>query len=240
MRKTKVSHILQLTFMPSIMPINCYLVEEHDSLTLVDAALSHHAKAIIKTAQSLNKPIQRIVLTHAHDDHVGALDTIKQSLPDVKVYISNRDAKLLKGDRSLEPDELQVPIKGGIPKHIKTIPDVLLQDGDRIGSLQAIETPGHTPGSMSFIDTRSGYVIAGDAFQTRGGLAVSGQMRVTFPFPALATWSAETALTSAEKLLSLKPALLAVGHGQMLHDPLPHMNQAIESARRRLSPERSS
>ena len=41
-------------------------------------------------------------------------------------------------------------------------------------------TPGHTPGSMSFLDIRNKALIVGDAFQTRGGTAVSGQMKFWF------------------------------------------------------------
>lgn len=71
---------------------------------------------------------------------------------------------------------------------------MLLGDGDSVGSLKAISTPGHTPGHMAFLDERSGILIAGDAWQTRGGLAVSGVLKPWFPFPAMATWSKELAL----------------------------------------------
>ncbi|GJM82733.1 hypothetical protein HMSSN139_52290 [Paenibacillus sp. HMSSN-139] len=91
--------------------------------------------------------------------------------------------------------------------------DVTFTDGERIGSLLAVAAPGHTPGSFALLDTRSGALIAGDAFQTRAGIAVSGTVRPLFPFPALATWHKETALASARKLAGLKPSLLAVGHG---------------------------
>ena len=84
-------------------------------------------------------------------------------------------------------------------------------DGDRVGSLLAIMTPGHTPGSMSFLDVRNKALIVGDAFQTRGGMAVSGQIKFWFPFPAMATWSKEISLQSAQKLSEYEPSLLAEG-----------------------------
>jgi len=70
-------------FLPRAFPVNCYLVEEEDGLTLVDAALSRSAKGILREAGAIGKPIVRIVLTHAHSDHTGALDDLKQALPDV-------------------------------------------------------------------------------------------------------------------------------------------------------------
>lgn len=120
-----------------------------------------------------------------------------------------------------------MPIKGSVPKKLKTRPDVVLQEGDLIGSLQAISTPGHTPGSMSFIDTRTRAIIAGDAFQAFHRTAVSGTVVPLFPFPAMATWNKELALASAVKLAELSLAVLAVGHGNLLKEPMEAMKQAI-------------
>jgi len=235
MKIVQIKTVYQLAFMPKHFPVNCYLIEEKDSLTLIDAALPHCAKAILQAMRKIGKPITRIVLSHAHSDHAGALDTLKQALPDAKVYISKRDARLLDGDFSLDADEPDTPIRGGFLKTLKTRPDILLEDGDRIGSLVAIAAPGHTPGSMAFLDTRNGSLIAGDAFQTRGGIAVAGQMRPWFPFPAMATWNKEKALESARRLRACLPTLLAVGHGEMLQQPCAAMDRAIAEAERRLT-----
>jgi glyoxylase-like metal-dependent hydrolase (beta-lactamase superfamily II) len=226
--------IYQLTFLPSLFPVNCYLVEEENELTLIDAALPYSYKKILQTAQKIGKPITRIVLTHAHEDHVGALDSLKKALPKAEVMISKRDAKILKGDRTLESDEPQTPIRGGIPKSLQTRPDHLLNDGDRIGSLKAICAPGHTPGLMAFLDMRSHALIVGDAFQTHGGIAVAGKVKPLFPFPAFGTWNKKLALESARKLRDLNPSLLAVGHGSMLMNPVEAMSRAINDAEKSL------
>lgn len=230
MRLTQIGNLLQLTWFPDFFPVNCYLVIEDNELTLIDAGMPFSVKGIMAAAEKLQKPLTRIVLTHAHGDHVGALDELKKRLPAAKVYISERDAALLRGDRSLRAEEPQLPLKGSVPKNITTVPDVLLHEGDQIGSLQAISTPGHTPGSMSFIDQRSGAVIAGDAFQAFRRTAVAGTLVPLFPFPAMATWNKELALESAIKLAELSPAVLAVGHGNMLEAPGQEMQQAIRKA----------
>ncbi|WP_066073295.1 MBL fold metallo-hydrolase [Neobacillus soli] len=234
MRLIKNGYLYQVTFMASVFPVNCYLVEEEDGLTLIDAALGFCSKGIMKAAETIGKPITKIVLTHAHEDHVGALDSLKDMMPEVPVYISIRDHRLMNGDRSLDTHEDQTPIKGGVPKKLTTRANVLLKEGDLIGSLTAIETPGHTPGSMSFLDIRTKAVIAGDAFQTRGGIAVAGDMKPWFPFPAFGTWSKKTALASAKKLISYEPQLLAVGHGEMAVNPLRVMEQAIGNLERKI------
>ena len=230
MRITKVGSLFQLSFMPRVFPVNCYFVEEVSGLTLIDAALPYSAKSIINAANKIGKPITKIVITHAHNDHIGALDTLKELLPDSQVYISERDALILAGDTALLPNEKNTPIRGGLPKNIKTVPDVLLKEGDRVGSLEVIATPGHTPGSIALFDKLNQNVIAGDAFTTRAGLSVSGMMNPLFPFPALATWDQCTALESAKKIKDYQPSLLAVGHGRMLEQPQDILNLAIAKA----------
>jgi len=235
MKLTTVGKLTQITFMPRLFPVNCYLVEEERDLTLIDAALPYSVRGILEASRRIGKPIGRIVLTHAHDDHIGALDGLKRVLPDAEVLISVRDAKLLAGDTSLLPGEPDTPLRGGLPKGVRTKPDRLLQEGDSVGSLQAYAAPGHTPGSMAFLDTRTGALIAGDAFQTRGGIAVSGRVKPLFPFPALATWSKTEALASGRKLLRLAPSLLAVGHGRLLAEPAAVMERAVGELERLLA-----
>jgi glyoxylase-like metal-dependent hydrolase (beta-lactamase superfamily II) len=254
MRITSHGHFLtQLTKFPRLFPVNCYLVHEEDGLTLIDAAIPGCEEAILAAAQRLGAPIRRIVLTHAHADHVGSLDALRVRLPEAEVLISARDARLLAGDKTLDADEPQAAIAGGFQK-VDTRPTRLLADGDSIGSLQVIAAPGHTPGHIALLDTRDRSLVAGDAFQTRAGLAVSGTLRLLFPFPALATWHRPTALAasaitrsiaadgcsstspwptalaSARRLVSLNPARLAVGHGEVLEQPSAAMERVIAEA----------
>jgi glyoxylase-like metal-dependent hydrolase (beta-lactamase superfamily II) len=217
------NNLIQLT---RLVAFNCYLLREDDGFTLIDTNMSGQAQAIMQTAGKLGLPIARIVLTHAHVDHVGSLDALHKALPDVPVAISERDARFLSGDKSLDPSEPQVPLRGGYPI-CKTKPTLLLHEGDRIGSLEVIATPGHTPGHFAFLDTRDRTVIAGDAYQTQGGVAVSGTIEILFPLPALATWHKGLALESARKLLALQPSALAVGHGRVLNHPQAEMEHAI-------------
>lgn len=216
--------------------VNCYLVREDDGFTLIDAVSSGQAPAIMQEAQKLGLPIARILLTHAHVDHVGSLDALHEALPDVPVGISERDARFLHGDMSLDPSEPQVKLRGGYPL-CKTKPTLLLHEGDRVGSLEVIATPGHTPGHVAFLDTRDRSLIVGDAFQTQGGVAVSGTVKWLFPLPAMATWYKPFCLESARKLLALQPSLLAVGHGRLLPQPQEAMRRAIEVMERDLAKE---
>lgn len=230
---THGSYLSQLTRFPRMFPVNCYLVREDDGLTLIDAAISGSAPAILDTARGLGLPIRRIVLTHAHSDHTGSLDALHQALPDAEVLISTRDARLLAGDMQLDPDEPQTKVRGGF-QAITTTPTRLLVDGDQVGSLRVVAAPGHTPGHIALFDERDGSLIAGDAMQTRAGVAVSGTVRWLFPFPALATWNRPLALNSARRLCELAPSRLAIGHGEVLEQPLAAIERAIAVAAREL------
>jgi glyoxylase-like metal-dependent hydrolase (beta-lactamase superfamily II) len=226
---THGDYLTQLTRFPRIFPVNCYLVWEEDGLTLIDTGMPGSAAAILDAAFELDLTIQRIVLTHAHGDHIGSLDILHQLLPDAEVLVSARDARFLAGDMSLDRDEPQAKLRGDY-RTAKTRPTRLLADGERVGSLQVVGSPGHTPGHIALFDRRDGALIAGDAFQTRGGVAVAGTVQWRFPFPALATWHRPTALASARRLRMLEPSRLAVGHGEVLENPLAAMDRAIQNA----------
>ena len=133
----KVGTVHQIAFFPHLFPINCYFVEEEAGLTLIDAALPFCGKKILESARKIGKPITNIIITHAHDDHIGALDTIKQELPDVSVYIK-RDARLLEGDMALQKGERNTPIKVGVSKRYRLL-QIFCSGGKSIGSLVAIE-----------------------------------------------------------------------------------------------------
>lgn len=209
--------------------VNAYLVREDDGLTLVDTTLPRSAKAILRAAESLGAPIARIALTHAHGDHVGSLDELAAALPGVEVLISTRDARLLAKDMSLDPSEPHSKLRGGYPG-AATKPTRTFAHGDRVGSLEVVAAPGHTPGHVAFLDSRDGTLYCGDAFSTLGGVATSAKPHWRFPLPAMATWDRATELESARRLAALQPARLAPGHGKVVEDPGAAMRSAIAKA----------
>jgi glyoxylase-like metal-dependent hydrolase (beta-lactamase superfamily II) len=219
--------LYQITFLTNFLPVSCYLIENENELILVDTALSFSHKGIIDTLNSIKKPIKTILLTHSHHDHIGSLSSLKNLYPDIKVYVSKREYEFKKDDLFYSSEEENEMKKN------KIYVDGILEEGDSIGPLVAISTPGHTPGSMSFFHQKNKSLIAGDAFQTQGGLAVSGELKLLFPFPAIATWNKEAALESARKIQSLNPALLAVGHGKILKYPQLDIEQAILRAEKK-------
>ena len=170
--------------------VNCQLIREDDGFTLIDTGLFGCAESIVAAAKRAGGSIRRIALTHAHIDHVGSLDSLHWLLPDAEIIISTRDARFIQGDRSLDPDEPKERLRGGYPI-CQTKPTRLINNGDRVGSLEVIATPGHTPGHISFFDHRDNTIIVGDAYFNKGG---PGTLKLVFPFTAMGTWHRPTVL----------------------------------------------
>ena len=188
--------------------VNAFLVEEEDGLTLIDTTIGGRgsAKAILAAAGELGRPIVRIALTHAHGDHIGALDALAEQLPGVEVAIS--DARRAPA-RQEQDDRPRRAARGEAARLLPGRQDAADAHARRRATASARSRssprPGHTPGHVAFLDTRDRTLIAGDAFSTLGGVATTAKINPRFPFPRLATWHRPTALETARALRALDP-----------------------------------
>ncbi len=214
--------------------VNCYLVresgstDEPDSFTLIDTGVANSEAAILAAAASAGCPIRRIVLTHAHVDHVGSVDGLAAKLPGVTLAANARSLPLLRkpADKTLLPTEPKDKFGGGLPG-IKTPVTHVLAEGELFGSLRCLPTPGHIPGHVSLLDERDGTLYAGDALVNVGRLSVCGWTPWYFPLPTFVMWSKPLALQSAKELLTYPITRFAAGHGPIREGGIPALQQAI-------------
>jgi glyoxylase-like metal-dependent hydrolase (beta-lactamase superfamily II) len=209
-------YLTQISFGDGFVPLNCYLVQEQDGLTLIDTALRFMAKSLAQVIRSKGHALRRVVITHGHFDHADGIEPILRAFPDAELLISQREFSLMTGDRRPAPTE--TPVRGSFYQ-LKRKPARLLQAGDQVASLEVIAAPGHSPGLIALHDKRDNTLIVGDAFHSVGGLVPVTRFRPFFPWPWFANWNTEVANNTCEKLLALIPARIAPGHGPVVEMP---------------------
>jgi glyoxylase-like metal-dependent hydrolase (beta-lactamase superfamily II) len=142
---------------------NCTILadEETREAFLIDPG--DEAGLILSKIDSLQVKVKAILVTHAHLDHVGALAETKEALG-VEVYMHPGEMPLYEGVS-------EQAALFGLPPIRRTTIEHPLAEGDilRIGQyeLRALETPGHSPASISFYIPQAARVIAGDTLFRR-------------------------------------------------------------------------
>jgi hydroxyacylglutathione hydrolase len=139
---------------------NCYLVENSDRSCLIFDPGSEGKKLINLLNQRKLKP-SAIMLTHAHFDHIGAVDEVRDFYK-IPVYIHKLEEKWL-GDPALNGSQLFM-IQDSLT--VKPADQIIKNEGPmKLADFEfdIFQTPGHSPGSVSYYFANDGFVIAGDA-----------------------------------------------------------------------------
>ena len=143
--------------------VNYYIYKTEGGIICFDAG--YKEKAIIKQMKKVNiKPeeITHVFLTHSDVDHVGGVSLFKNA----QIYLSVDEEQMITGKKSRFPFMKNKPIKEY----------QLLKDGEEViigeTTIKGITTPGHTPGSMSYLVNEE-ILFTGDTVSIKGGKIVS-------------------------------------------------------------------
>ncbi|MGZ4123234.1 MAG: MBL fold metallo-hydrolase [Tumebacillaceae bacterium] len=196
-----------------LIPITVWVVVEEDGVTLVDAGIPMMAKGILAFLDRLQAgPLKRIVLTHGHGDHVGAIKAIRERY-DVPVYAHGIEIPYLEG--KLPYPRRKKAVASVTPGLVQTLAE---EEGgvlQAIGGVTPYLTPGHSPGHVVYYHEQDQVLMTGDLFTSRNG-------KLHRPMPMFTADMAE-AIRSSAIVGQLKPKRLEVCHGKPVFDPADHL-----------------
>lgn len=224
-----------------IGPVNVYLIAE-DPITIIDTGPKTKAtvdalRAGLRDAGFRISDIRRIVLTHAHEDHCGLAKSVRDEAKNAQVYVhdwetGHRHSRLEYDEHRALLERAGVPEKEiklmrrmyeGMREYADTLDDndcVSLKDEAELefesGSLRILHTPGHTPGSCSFLREADRTLIAGDCVLKRitpNPVLSPDPLDPSRRFPSLAEY-----LVSLARLRACSPTLVYGGHGDVIRD----------------------
>jgi glyoxylase-like metal-dependent hydrolase (beta-lactamase superfamily II) len=229
--------------------VNSYLVEGKGKWTLIDTgwnvdeAFDSLNKALAELGLQLND-VETVLITHMHVDHFGMVGRIKRASPNIQVLVHHRDSVLI-GERYLNYPEFLQSMTGllrlhGLPDseaealepvYIPSIrlvavalPDRELSGGELIKTgrfdLEAISTPGHSPGHMSFYEPASQILFSGDHILPR--LSPSIGYEPHFLGDPLGDY-----LSSLHELMGRPVTKVLPGHGNVFFDMSARIQQIL-------------
>ena len=225
--------------------VNVYLIKE-DPITLIDVGpKTPEAAAALRERLAANgiafADVRRIVLTHAHEDHCGLAKQVRDEAKNAEILVHNWETGHLFGRLSQEHHK-RLLLRSGVPAQIfgemRGLYDKIslltdaLDDGEFVplkdemelefenGSLQVIHTPGHSPGSVSFLDREARALFVGD-------LCYLGQMLLFDSASDMAAFrrSLHALGTIAADVNAIYPAH---GPAPMTSDDVLHIRDAFE------------
>jgi glyoxylase-like metal-dependent hydrolase (beta-lactamase superfamily II) len=198
--------------------VHAYLLDDGSGLTLIDTLFDTDGARILRAIEQIGHGVtdlKNILITHAHRSHIGGTAALKK-LSGAKVWVHQWEADILAGDRKAQACTIvpQAPLRAypiqfglavGIDGHAPCQADDFFREGDRIGPVQVIHTPGHSPGHMSFHWDKRALLHAGDA------IATWPDLRLGWPGLHL---NKKQHRQSLLKIDDLRADVIAVGHGE--------------------------
>jgi hydroxyacylglutathione hydrolase len=190
--------------------VNAYVVGD----MLVDAGAKPHATKIVKDVAG--RGISAHAITHAHGDHVGGSRRVVDALG-VPFWCPAGDAAAVEAGRQVVAETRAKPLMDATATFDSVPIARRLQEGDELSAgFVVLDTPGHSPGHVSFWRERDRVLVCADVFLNMNLLTLRYGLRNP---PAVFTVDPELNHASQRRLAGLRPEVVCFGHGPVLRDP---------------------
>jgi len=137
---------------------NCFVVTAGgDACWIVDAGFS--PGELIEAVRAERLRCEKIILTHAHIDHIAGLGEIRRACEGVPVWAHPSEFSWFDDPALNLSGAMGMPFTTNPPDHALDEGDVLTL-GDSEWSV--LHTPGHSPGSLTLVEKKAGIAIVGD------------------------------------------------------------------------------
>lgn len=157
-----MQNIIVVTNVLGDLGTNCYTVVNTDTREAVIIDPAANADFLLKMLKNQNYDLKAILLTHAHFDHMAAVNDLKEAMPEVPVYIGVNDEELLSNCAA------NLSAMFAEPLFVKA--DKTVSDGELLPMLgttiTCIEVPGHTKGGMCYYFEENKLLFDGDTLFT--------------------------------------------------------------------------
>ncbi len=148
---------------------NCYLLEDYKEGRSWMIDPGNDAPLLIQAVKSASLPLEAILITHSHWDHVTALGDVHQAYPQAHIYVGSADKEFL-GSGALERlKETRGDSDGYLSRYESQLarlpePTDLLFGGESLfdGMIKVIATPGHTKGGVCYLLLDEHMLFSGD------------------------------------------------------------------------------
>jgi glyoxylase-like metal-dependent hydrolase (beta-lactamase superfamily II) len=202
--------------------VNAFVVGD----VLVDTGLSTSAGALARVVREHD--LKAIALTHAHGDHGGSARKLHDEFG-LPVWVGAEDRAATEQGKAVKKDPFNTPgirVVAGLLGDFKPVPvDRELNEGDEIGAgFTVLDTPGHSPGHVSFWRAEDRVLICGDVFFNMHLLTtVPGLRQPPGPFTVDPAENRE----SERRVAGLEPATAGFGHGPVIEGDAAEKLQAF-------------
>ncbi len=244
---TRFVHPVIVPLPSSLSSVNFYIVKTETSALLIDAGFPNEAcwQALSLTLKENGlalSDLSEVILTHHHFDHAGLVNRLTEN-QHIKIFASSKAIPRLKRDKSFMEKrilffeslyremgcgergvkQIEQMESSLVQNQHQAIQQEILPFEDHFQHFDVVPVPGHAPDQVAFWDEENKWLFSGDL--VLGHISSNALVEPGPDGSRLMTLSQQK--ESLTKILAFAPEIIYPGHGEVISDPIPLLQQRI-------------